>query len=45
MGFVSYIGNRVRYIFIYTYKFARFHNQMSVIHKIFVKFLQIIYFL
>ena len=38
MGFVPYIGNKVRYVFIYIDKFAPFHNP-SVIHNIFVKFL------
>ena len=36
-GFVFYIGNKVRYMFMD--KFAPFPNQMSVIHNIFVKFL------
>ena len=35
-GFVPYIGNKVRYMID---KFAPFHNQMSVFHNIFIKFL------
>ena len=34
VGFVPYIGNKVRYID----KFAPFHNQMSVIHNILSNF-------
>ena len=33
MGFVFYIGNKVRYMIIYIDKFAPFHYQMSVIHN------------
>ena len=44
-GLVPCIGSKLRYMFIYIDKSAPFQNRISVIHKIFVKFLQTIYFL